>query len=218
MSRDWNSAYENGDTPWDKGYAAPPLVEFIGRRPVRGKVLVPGCGTGHDVRLLAGQGAEVVGLDIAPKALKKAAAFSKTRDESYELGDFLDLERAFYGAFDWVVEHTCLCAIDPLQRQAYAHSLKSTLKPGGQFLAVFFRNVPDYRGDGPPHPISAEEIEALFRDDFELLESFTPQSTYPSRPVGAEEVRWMRRRYPASPIPIKTAGKHPSSSRKPERW
>ncbi|HKK19820.1 MAG TPA: methyltransferase domain-containing protein [Opitutales bacterium] len=194
MPRDWNSAYENGDTPWDKGYAAPPLVEFLERRVIRGRVLVPGCGTGHDVRLLAGQGAEVTGLDIASGALEKAAAFPKTGDESYQPGDFLNLEAGFHGAFDWVVEHTCLCAIDPTEREAYALSLRSTLKPGGQFLAIFFREVSDYKGDGPPHPISPEEIERLFARDFERLESFVPRKTYPSRPVGCEEVRWMRRR------------------------
>ena len=29
MARDWNAAYEVGDTPWDKGYASPPLIEFL---------------------------------------------------------------------------------------------------------------------------------------------------------------------------------------------
>ena len=29
MARDWNAAYEEGDTPWDKGYASPPLIEFL---------------------------------------------------------------------------------------------------------------------------------------------------------------------------------------------
>ena len=38
----------------------------------RGQTLVPGCGSGHDVRKLAVQGAEVLRLDIAPAAVEKA--------------------------------------------------------------------------------------------------------------------------------------------------
>jgi SAM-dependent methyltransferase len=142
--------------------------------------------------LLASQGAEVTGLDIAPSALRKAEGFPKAGSESYELGNFLELDQKYSGAFDWVVEHTCLCAIEPSERKAYVASLKSALKPGGQFLAVFFREVSNYTGDGPPHPISAEEIEQLFGQDFEVIESYVPQQTYSSRPVGSEEVRWMR--------------------------
>jgi SAM-dependent methyltransferase len=192
MARDWNKAYEDGDTPWDKGFASPPLVEFLAQHSIAGRVLVPGCGTGHDVRVLAAQGADVVGLDIAPGAIRKADAFEAAASERYQLGDFLNLEVHHHGAYDWVVEHTCLCAILPEQRAAYAAAVERALKPGGHYLAVFFREVSDYSGDGPPHPISREESDALFGNRFELVESFVPQTTYPSRPLGAEEVCWMR--------------------------
>ena len=192
MAKDWDAAYEAGETPWDKGYASPPLVEFLKRQAISGRVLVPGCGTGHDVRALAAQGAEVVGMDIAPGALRKATTFPLTGGEFYTQGDFLNLDASHRGVFDWVVEHTCLCALDPSQRAAYAAAVRAALNQGGQYLAVFFREVSDYDGDGPPHPISREEIESLFGDSFEMIESFVPQVSYPSRPVGAEEVCWMR--------------------------
>lgn len=207
MPRDWNSAYETGDTPWDKGYAAPPLEEFLewvdsglpgmgsGReRLIEGRVLVPGCGSGHDVRLLAGRGLEVVGLDIAPSAINKAESFPPVGQERYILGDFLGLDPGFYQTFDWVFEHTCLCAIEPSDRLRYRDSLKRALRPGGSYLAVFFREVSNYTGEGPPHPIAAEEIEAMFSCDFEVVASIVPERTYPSRPVGAEQVCWMRLR------------------------
>jgi len=194
MPKNWNAAYVNDDTPWDKGYAAPPLRTFLSKHRVEGLVLVPGCGTGHDVRLLAGQGAVVVGLDIATGAVRKAERFPKSGDERYEVGDFLELAERFHGGFDWVVEHTCLCALDPGQRRRYAASVRRALKPGGFFLAVFYREVPDFDGEGPPYPISAETIEALFGEGFQRLESFVPEETYPSRPVGCEEVVLFRRR------------------------
>ncbi|MCC5788298.1 MAG: methyltransferase domain-containing protein [Opitutales bacterium] len=192
MSRDWEKAYAEEDTPWDKGYAAPPLEEFLRQHRVSGRVLVPGCGTGHDVRALAAQGAEVVGMDIAPGAIRKAGAFPQVGSERYEVGDFLDLKATHRAAYDWVFEHTCLCALPPEKREVYFQSVRAALKPGGYYWAVFFREVSDYTGEGPPHPISREETDALLGNDFELLASFVPQETYPSRPVGAEEVVWLR--------------------------
>jgi SAM-dependent methyltransferase len=194
MPKDWNAAYDSDETPWDKGVAAPPLRAFLATHPMRGRVLVPGCGLGHDVRLLAEQGASVVGLDIVPKAVRKAQAIEAVGDERFEVADFLNLAENYHGQFDAVVEHTCLCALDPAQRVAYVRAVLQALKPDGHYLAVFFRKVKDYRGEGPPHPIAADQIEALFGDDFDTLESSVPQQSYPCRPLGSEEVRWMRKR------------------------
>ena len=194
MSGDWESAYREGDTPWDKGQAAPPLVEFLKTQKISGRVLVPGCGLGHDVRLIAEQGAEVLGMDIAASAVARAAAIERVGKESYELGDFLNLPRQYCESYDWVVEHTCLCALDPELRRSYVAGVVRALKPGGYYLAVFYRNVPDYDGDGPPHPISEEDIKALFGAQFSLINQFVPTLHYPSRPLGSEQVCLFQRR------------------------
>jgi SAM-dependent methyltransferase len=194
MRKDWNAAYENEETPWDKGFAAPPLREFMATHRIAGRVVVPGCGSGHDVRLLAERGAQVLGLDIAAGAVRKAERFARVGSECFAVADFLDLPARYHGRFEYVVEHTCLCALEPAQRGEYARSVCQALRPGGHFLSVFYRQVKDYDGDGPPHPISAEQIEALFGANFETVESLIPQESYPSRPVGCEEVRLMRKR------------------------
>ena len=198
MPKDWNTAYENANMPWDKGAAAPPLREFLATRSLAGRVLVPGCGLGHDVRLLAEQGAAVVGVDIAPHAVQQAQALPPVAGACFELADFLALPAQYHGQFDVVFEHTCLCALDVEQRVAYVRAVLQALKPGGHYLAVFFRQVADYRGEGPPHPIAADQIEVLFGDDFDTLESRVPQQSYPCRPLGCEEVRWMRKRESAA--------------------
>ncbi|MEN8661604.1 MAG: methyltransferase domain-containing protein [Lentimonas sp.] len=192
--KNWEAAYDADDMPWDKGLAAPPLKKFLETNPVVGSALVPGCGTGHDVRLLAGQGAAVTGMDIAPSAIRKAGAFPLAANEYYEVCDFLNLPEHWQGRFDWVVEHTCLCALELAQRDAYAASVAKALKPGGSFLAIFYRDVADYDGDGPPHPISEEQITALFDEHFERVNSFVPTESYPSRPKGSEEVVLFRKR------------------------
>ena len=194
MSKDWNKAYAEGNTPWDKGQASPPLRAFLKAHRLEGKVLVPGCGTGYDVRLLAGQGTSVLGLDIAPLALEKARSIPVVGDESYLLADFLNLPTSYHGQFDAVVEHTCLCALELVNREAYVRSVQQALKHGGKYLAVFFRQVSNYNGQDPPHPISSGEIEALFTKSFEMLERMIPQETYLGRPIGSEEVCLMRKK------------------------
>ena len=192
--KDWEAAYINDNTPWDKGTAAPPLLEWLATNSISGRVLVPGCGTGHDVRLLAKQGADVVGMDISPSALCRAERLSKMGKVSYAICDFLKLGSQWHGQFDTVVEHTCLCALELDQRKAYVASVLSALKPRGYYLAIFFREVSNYDNGGPPHPISDAEIDSLFGDSFQRLDSFIPTETYPCRPYGSEEVVLFRKR------------------------
>jgi SAM-dependent methyltransferase len=187
---DWSRNYEDGNTPWDKGYGAPPLKEYLDRQPFTGRVLVPGCGRGHDVRLLAGQGAEVVGQDISTLAIEMARAIEPVGNETYVTGDFLD-SNADLGRFDLVFEHTCLCAIFPEERAAYVRAVHNALEPGGHLLSIFFVDIED--PEGPPFAISPDEIRALFGDSFETLESWVPSQAYPER-EGREEMWLLRKR------------------------
>jgi hypothetical protein len=123
---DWEERYQTGDTPWEKGVAAPPLLEWFANGGVMvGDVLVPGCGCGHDVRAIsaASPDARVVGLDIAPSGLDQARKFALAGQETYQLANLLDLPDGLANRFDWVFEHTCFCAIDPRQRPDYVEGV-----------------------------------------------------------------------------------------------
>ncbi len=181
---DWEDQYRRGETPWDKGGPSPGLVRYLEENPVRGRVLVPGCGLGHDVRALAQAGAEVMGLDVAPLAVQRARACEVVGGESYRLGNFFAVEDDLRGAFDWVWEHTCFCAIDPGRRPAYVASVLQVLKERGRLLGVFYLDPYDEEhqpGVGPPHGCTMEEIEELFGNDFLIEESWTPGAAYEGR-------------------------------------
>jgi len=186
---EWEARYRAGDTPWDRG-AAPPLREFLRDHPVTGEVLVPGCGTGHDVRLLALQGASVTGLDISPTALSLAQGHPAVGRERYELGDLFALPGGWTGRFDWVVEHTCFCAIPPCRREDYAESVSRVLKPRGLLLAVFFLD-PEVEV-GPPHGATRKEIAALFDPFFAMEREWNPGIAFPER--GGGEICQLRRK------------------------
>ena len=194
MAVDWDARYRGGDTPWDKGRHAPPLEEYLGRKRLPGRVLVPGCGTGHDARLVARHADAVTGLDLSPTAIAAARAVPGPANLEFRVGDFLALDPDLLGVFDGIVEHTCLCALDPACRPAYVRSAAAALKPGGWLLAVLFREIEDFDGEGPPWPVSDAGIEELFGGSFEIVERRYPAATFPDRAGDLEEVVLMRKR------------------------
>ncbi len=176
---DWEARYRAGDTPWDEGTAAPALVDFLSRHPILGEALVPGSGAGHDVRALAAQGADVLGLDLSPTAIGLARSFPPAGSERYEQGDLFHLPPSWHGLFDWVVEHTCFCAIPPAHRADYVCAISLALKPGGHYLGIFYMNPS--APQGPPHGTTREEISSLFDPGLTLLEEWTPRENFEGR-------------------------------------
>ena len=193
MNTEWESRYQTGDMPWEKGAPSPPLVEYLrSNPPLTGKVLVPGCGWGHDVRAISRADNAVTGLDIAPSAIRGAQTFAPAAGENYLLGDLFDLPVKLHGVFDWVWEHTCFCAIDPSLRERYAEAVTTALKPGGHLLAVFYLN-PDHDGKGPPFGVSTAQLDAFFEGNFALVREWRPGAAYPGR-EGREWMRLLKKR------------------------
>ena len=190
MATDWEDRYQTRDMPWEKGEPSPGLVDFLTAHSQwpRGTVLVPGCGTGHDVRAWAAAGFAATGYDLAPSAIalarEKTAAAGLTAE--FVQGDFLADEPP--RRFDWVFEHTLFCAIDVDRRGDYARAVRRWLKPGGHYLAVNYL-IPDK--DGPPFGTTRAEVLNWFSPDFELLGEWVPRS-YPNR-TGLELMSWWRR-------------------------
>ncbi|MDF1826603.1 MAG: methyltransferase domain-containing protein [Verrucomicrobiales bacterium] len=198
---DWESHYLDNHTPWDKGAAAPPLLEWLEANPtlISGDILVPGSGKGHDGAALAERTAasRVVGLDISPSAAGFANATHQTERFHTQTGDLFQLPAHHHSAFDWVWEHTCFCAIDLEMRDAYVEAVHFALKPGGNLLGVFYRNPYDDEhqpGGGPPHGTSNEEIVSRFVGSgfFEIVESYVPSSSYKGREELEQLIRMKR--------------------------
>src|SRR5262249_58690515 len=154
------------------GGPAPALVARLDAGlslPQGARVAVPGAGRGHDARVVAGRGYEVVGFDFAEAAVREARRLAA--DEGvpvmFEERDVFALAPDYGGAFDAVWEYTCFCAIDPDRRLEYAQVLHDILRPGGLLLGCFY---PLREGtDGPPFPVSRDGIDAALAPSFHLL-------------------------------------------------
>ncbi|MCE0496337.1 MAG: TPMT family class I SAM-dependent methyltransferase [Methylacidiphilales bacterium] len=181
---EWQRRYEQNDTPWDKGAPAPALVAYLQKKPISGRVLVPGCGRGHEVRLLGAQAdTSVVGLDISTTAVAQAKRLTSPSlsngNVSFLVGNFFHLPPEFKGSFDWLVEHTCFCAIEPRQRPDYVLAAASALRTSGRIFGIFYLN-PDTES-GPPFAISQKELDGLFDPYFTLVEEWVPVDSFPGR-------------------------------------
>ena len=188
---DWETRYQANDMPWEKGEASPGLVDFLVAHSdlKRGKVCVPGCGTGHDVRAWARHGFEVAGFDVAPSAVRLAKEWTAAAGlpARIELRDFLADGPTYL--FDWVFEHTLFCAINPGERDDYVKAVLRWLRPEGDYLAVNYL-IPDK--DGPPFGTTRVELMQRFSPHFELLKEWVPRS-YPNR-TGLELMLWWKRK------------------------
>ena len=179
---DWEARYNAGDTPWEKGAPHPALVEWLRTNSLPGRVLVPGCGAGHDVREISKNPAsEVVGFDIAPSAIRMAGSFPKVGRETFVLGDFLAGDARRLGPFDALFEHTCFCAIHPSRRADYAREAAAAVKPGGLFVGIFYGNPDNPDPNSPPFASPFEAVSVQLARDFEVVEKNESLPTYPER-------------------------------------
>ena len=178
----WDALYANGEDGWELGTPAPPLDawldaggRFAAANPgAPARVAVPGCGRGHDARLLARRGYLVDGFDFAAAAIAEARALAARERVavSYAQRDVFTLADDHAAAFDAVWEYTCFCAIDPARRPEYLRVVHAVLRPGGTLLACFY---PLREGeDGPPFPVSRHEIERLLAPNFRTVTSAPP--------------------------------------------
>ncbi len=189
----WDESYQKGEVFWDKGAPSLPLRQYLERHPVNGRALVPGCGRGHEVALAVEHGLNATGLDIAPTAIAEARKLYPKLAERFIVDDLFKPAAELHGAFDVVMEHTCMSGLHPTLRGDYRRGIDLTLRPGGLLIGVWFINPnlePGY--EGPPFPFSVPELTALFAQGYEIVADYVPDVAFPGR-EGRERVRVLRR-------------------------
>lgn len=178
----WEQRYQEKTTRWDLGQAAPAFVSLLDSQapPNPGRTAVLGCGRGYDALLFAERGFEVVGFDFAPSAIASATSLAQFANgcATFLQRDIFDLATEFPHEFDYIVEHTCFCAIPPERRHEYVHLVHSLLRPQGELIAVFFTHA---RPGGPPFGLTPTEIYQYFETDFEIVFLEPVSNSIPSR-------------------------------------
>jgi len=190
----WDGLYQAGRSGWDLGRPSPPFEELLAgpAAPTAGRLAVVGCGRGNDALLFARHGFAVTGFDFAPSAVDAARAASASAGLHAEFvqTDIFAVPSSYHGAFDYVLENTCFCAIDPARRSEYVGVIHDLLRPGGELIALFFAHG---RPGGPPFTTDAEEVRRLFDDSF-VVEHLGPAANSAEPRRGKELFGRLRRR------------------------
>jgi len=165
----WNTLYLTNDAGWDKGSCSPPIARMLREGVVApgAHLAVIGCGRGHEAFEASRLGYQVTAIDFAPEAI--AAVTKQCRDLNLEVSaveaDVFDMAKRWPNHFDAILEHTCLCAIDPARRDEYIAAVAGALKPAGLLIGLFYaHNKPT----SPPYAISEPEVLERFLPQFEF--------------------------------------------------
>jgi SAM-dependent methyltransferase len=158
--REWEERYRAGRTGWDRGGPSPALRHWIDNGALAPcRVVVPGCGRGHEAVAMADLGFDVTAIDLAPTALASLDEQLRDRGLNARLVEADVLEWRPQQPFDAVYEQTSLCALEPAQWPCYADQLCAWLRPGGRLFASFMQTGQD---GGPPFHCDIADMEELF--------------------------------------------------------
>lgn len=179
----WDTRYRSGVTPWDAGGVPPRLVKWLDLRQSKARILVPGCGSGYEVRALAARGHEVLAIEISDAAIEAASRELGALSGRIKKADFFTLEAA---PFDLIYERAFMCALPRRLWSQWAARVAELVRPGGELAGFFYF---DDHERGPPFGISREQLVELLREHFERVED---QAVPPSEsiPVFQGKERW----------------------------
>ena len=163
----WQGRFLASNMPWDRGAPSPQLVRWLESGSlVPCRILVPGCGSGHEVALLAQKGFDVTALDYAPAALALTRERLDRAKAQARLVEADALRWETPARFDAIYEQTCLCALHPDHWFHYAAQLDAWLAPGGRLYALYMQVLrpASMEGviEGPPYHCDINAMRSLF--------------------------------------------------------
>ncbi len=175
----WEKRYKDSETPWEIGYASPPLVAYFDKLVEKEKsnknlnILIPGGGSSHEAEYLHKKGFQnVFVIDLAAKPLEEFSERCPDFPKEHLIqDDFFKLEgenSTYINFFDLIVEQTFFCALDPRLRSDYAKKMNELLKTEGKLIGLLFDFPIQEEQDSPPFGGNANEYRDIFEPYFEI--------------------------------------------------
>lgn len=162
----WNDKYIHQQTGWDLQSVSPPIENYFKENNIAKsvRILIPGCGNAYEAEFLLSQGFNNITLiDIAETltAILKEK-FKKNPEITIITGDFFQ----HTATYDYIIEQTFFCAINPIMRQNYVTKMHELLQPNGKLVGVLFAS--EFENEGPPFGGNITEYKILFQDKFHI--------------------------------------------------
>ena len=179
----WNTRYAAGKTPWDMGGLPDALRLFLDRAKPSGHVLIPGCGSGYEIKAFHDAGFEVTAIDFSPVAVERASRLLGPLARCVIAGNFFEHD---FGAkrFDLIYERTFLCSLPPARWPAYARRMAELLEPGKLLAGMFLYGE---EAEPPPYPLTEAQATELLGAEFDLIRN---EPVSDSLPLFAGRERW----------------------------
>lgn len=140
--------------------------------------MVPLCGKAYDLKFLADQGHEVVGIELVRSAIEaffeehkltpepvQSGPYQGLRSDRITLwaGDYFASSSQFLGRFDALYDRAAQVALPQGMREAYARHALSLLAPHARIVLISFEYDTTKR-EGPPFSIDEAQVRALYPD------------------------------------------------------
>jgi SAM-dependent methyltransferase len=171
----WTERFEQSFTPWDKAGVPVEFQRFVQQAKAPMTTLIPGCGFGHEVGLLADSGWDVTAIDYTPAAVAAAKQYLGRHGDKVVQADFFEYQPS--STLQLIYERAFLCALPPTKRAAIASRWAQLLPPGGLLAGFFFiAETPS----GPPFGIVREDLQALLQPNFECIEEQQVEDSIPA--------------------------------------
>ncbi len=173
----WNKRWEAGKMPWDLGGIPPSLASFLGRNQTPTRVLIPGCGTGYEVRAFHEAGHDVTAIEFSAAAVARAREVLGALGDKVVHGNFFkhDFGDSRYGL---IYERGFLCSLPPTRWPDYAARMARLLPVGAKLVGLFLYGQ---EPEPPPYPLTNETAAGLLGRSFRLRH--TEESVAKSVPV-----------------------------------
>jgi cyclopropane fatty-acyl-phospholipid synthase-like methyltransferase len=172
--------------PWNLSKPPQLLIDAVESGTIKPcRVIDLGCGAGNYAVWLAGQGFDVIGVDISQQAVSHAEELAVRSGVicRFVAADLLGDLKQFHDGFDLALDWEVLHHVFPEDRPVFIRNVYSLLRSGGRYLSVCFsESDPAFGGKGKVRatPLGTtlyfsneEELRALFETAFEVLELST---------------------------------------------
>ena len=169
----WDKKYLLNESQWDIGEPTPIFVDWFQKNKEKKKILVPGCGKGHDAFFLAKLGHDVYALDFAQEAVDYMIRYARKHDVHINIlnKNIFDMKE-YYGQFDIVLEYTFFCAIPVDSRQEYIKTIFDLLNDNGKLIGIFLPIKKNLDEGGPPFGVYLPEVLNMFKNYFKIIQCY----------------------------------------------
>jgi hypothetical protein len=167
----WNG----GKTPWDLGGVPSALVSFLARTRTSTRVLIPGCGSGYEVRAFHEAGHDVTAIEFSACAVARARKILGALGDKVVLGNFFehDFGERPYGL---IYERGFLSSLPPAWWLGYASRMANLLPIGGRLVGLFLYGQ---EPDPPPFPMTKKTAAGLLGRSFQLRQTEPVKESVP---------------------------------------